>query len=64
MKLVEKKGKEESNCTRNLSNARNIISTVEPPINGHPKRRTPLNSGQNIFPRPFSGQILKKYVFI
>ena len=35
-------------------------STVEPPISGHPKRRTPLISGQNIFPWLFSSQILIK----
>ena len=34
--------------------------TVEPPISGHSKRRTPLISGQNIFPRPFPSQILIK----
>ena len=35
-------------------------NTVEPPISGHSKRRTPLISGQNIFPRPFPSQILIK----
>ena len=37
-----------------------LLNTVEPPISGHSKRRTPLISGQNIFPRPFPSQILIK----
>ena len=31
-----------------------VTTTVEPPISGHSKRRTPLISGQNIFPRNLS----------
>ena len=34
------------------------INTVEPPISGHSKRRTPLIRGQNISPRPFPFQSL------